>query len=42
MQRAGASPDAYQTAANAYLDLQPDVASRWLDADTLIRPWGER
>ena len=42
LQRAGAPADAYQTAANAYIDLQPELASRWLDADTLLRPWGEK
>jgi hypothetical protein len=42
MQRAAMRPEQYQTAANAYIDLQPDVSATWLDADTLLRPWGVR
>ncbi len=40
MERAGHDPEAFRTAANAYLDGQSDVAARWLDLDTLLRPWG--
>ena len=39
---AGIAPDTFRTALNAYLDGQTDLAAQWLDADTLIRPWGER
>ncbi len=42
LQKRKASPDGYQVAANAYLDGQADTAARWLDMDTLFRPWGER
>ena len=38
MQRSGASTDAFRTAANAYLDGQHEIAARWLDLDTLLRP----
>ena len=39
---AGAPPEAFQVAANAYLDGQPDSYERWLTVDVLIRPWGSR
>ena len=42
MARAKARPEQFQTAANAYLDGLAEVAGQWLDADTLVRPWGER
>ena len=35
-------PETLQVALNAYLDGQSELAARWLDADTLVRPWGER
>lgn len=40
LQRARATPETYQLAANAYLDGQHELAARWLDLDTLLRPWG--
>lgn len=42
MQKAGAPADSFRMAANAYLDGQHELAARWLDLDTLLRPWGER
>lgn len=42
LQREGADADTFRLAANGYLDGQHDVAARWLDLDTLLRPWGVR
>ena len=38
----GAGSDLVQTALNAYLDCQHELAAKWLDLNTLVRPWGER
>ena len=42
LQGKGVSAEIYRVAANAYLDGQVELAARWLDMDTLFRPWGER
>lgn len=31
-----------QTALNAYLDGQTELAGKWMDLETMLRPWGER
>lgn len=42
MQQDHEPADTFRLAANAYLDGQHDTAVRWLDLDTLLRPWGVR
>ncbi len=41
MLKAGEPVDRYQVAVNAYLDGQTELASRFLTAEILLRPWGE-
>ncbi|MCO4744290.1 MAG: hypothetical protein KC912_05840 [Proteobacteria bacterium] len=33
--------ETFQTAINAYLDGQTELAAKWLTIDVLLRPWGE-
>ncbi|TNE87428.1 MAG: hypothetical protein EP330_18350 [Deltaproteobacteria bacterium] len=37
----GERAEVLQTALNAYLDGQTELAGKWMDLDTLVRPWGE-
>ena len=37
-----ARTESVQIALNAYLDGQAEVAARWTDLETVLRPWGER
>ena len=38
----GARSDEVEVALTAYLDGQNELAAKWLDLNTLVRPWGEK